>query len=224
MYDFDFERPNERKYSGGRIPRDSPQKDKPREITPLREMTAKLVPLGVTGTGDTTATDHTSDNDSSFSTTEDETTTDDQMMPAVRYNFNTPLGFFNQQGLRHPDSSSKVYDARNFQRNNGNLPGAGSDRPVLSSQPEIPDHIYSAVEPSDTANLNSASTVGASFQGESRDLNSPQLSESAIEGPMPQVPSLPKDLQRTARTSPPQDLPWPHSPPPPYSPDQKFTV
>lgn len=228
VYDFDFERPIDKKYSGGKLTRDSPNNDgtKPREITPLREMTAKLPPMRVAAPGDTTTTDHTTDNDSSFSTTEDETTTDDQMMPVVRYNFGPPIGYLNQNSLKQPDGSSRLYDPRNFQRIDSNIqvpsekpvPGpqlSKGDQQSVSEKYDIPD-LDKDKDTNESDKPNEAMTSSAS---------APKMSESAVEGPMPQVPSLPKDLQQTVRTSPPRELPWPHGPPPPYSAaDNQFVV
>lgn len=231
VYDFDFEaHPRERKYSGGRPQRDSPNKDRPREITPLREMTMKLPPI-VTVPGDTTATDHTSDNDSSFTTTEDDTTTDDQMMSVVNYNYKTPLGYINQPGFRQPDSNSRLYDARNFHRVNSNVSGI-SDRSIPCSQVEKSEQTLGHVDNCDLDNRteNKVKTPCKPPEGQTISSNTGQIgqtvssnpvpmSESAREGPMPQVPSLPKDVQQTGRgPSPSQELPWPHGPPPPYSP------
>lgn len=225
VYDFDYE-PNklERKFSAGKSQqsRRSPVKDiertRPREITPLRETIRVLPSIGggqrVMAPIDST-TDHTSDNESSYSdTTEDDTTTDDQMVPGTMQ-YGPPFGFFNPSSDKL--ATSRLYDSSTFQRIDNDseqitpLRSAQSDQRTAVCDSDTND--YSQPVPP-TRNESSRS-----IQNKRPDNAVP--SESAKEGPMPQVPSQPRDIQRMGpRVTP----PWPHGPPPPYSAGEKFVV
>ncbi|XP_052780341.1 uncharacterized protein LOC128217309 [Mya arenaria] len=247
--------PLERKYSAGKsrtLPANqSPVKDvdkiRPREITPLKETVRVLgpgiqprIPPQIDST-----TDHTSDNDSSFSeTTEDDTTDDQTVQSNLRYA--PPLGFYNPGGgFRQVDPNSRVYDPSNFQRidnrsiqnpsNKTNPQSAQSDslsaiRTDVDHVPEPPLRNESnrsfRTEPVQHPQRNAESSIALqkSFVNENEAKPTP-TTESAREGPMPQVPSVPREIQRAGpRISPQRELPWPHGPPPPYSPAEKFVV
>lgn len=213
MYDFDFESsPLERKYSAGKSlntsNRQSPNKEidrlRKREITPLREPVRVMPPIDRRNLPvvDSTTTDHTSDNDSSISETTEDDTTDDQMHHG-RYNYIPNYGYANPtQGMRPNDPNSRQYDPRSFQqidesRNAGQV--GQSDNSGPSAQV---DRTVGMKMRNDSANLLSTSGV-----------DSPALQDDSKEGPVPQVPPMPKEFQRKDS----KDLPWPHGPPPPYS-------
>lgn len=199
----------ERKYSAGKTLntpyRQSPIKDversRPREITPLRE-TVRVMPPMSSLPVDSTTTDQTSDNESSMSGTTEDDTTDDQSHPG-RYQFAPGFNYNNPSAVRPNVSNTRLYDPRNFQRVDNPAQGSGNQ--------------------SDKFQLNAQNSLTESFSGR----NDSQVfrsqpsndfsSEQNTEGPVPQVPPMPKEFQRTQKTSPPKELPWPRSPPPPYS-------
>ncbi|KAH3881492.1 uncharacterized protein LOC127880644 isoform X2 [Dreissena polymorpha] len=229
VYDFDYE-PNklERKFSAGKSQqsRRSPVKDidrtKPREITPLRETIRVLPPLGggqrVMAPMDST-TDHTSDNESSYSdTTEDDTTTDDQMGTGTMQ-YGPPLGFFNPSSDKL--ATSRLYDSNAFQRIDNDIEKISltQSRNVQSDQrAALCDDTVDHSQPVPPTRNESSRSIQNKRPD---DAVHPQPSESAKEGPMPQVPSQPRDIHRMGpRVTP----PWPHGPPPPYSAGEKFVV
>lgn len=224
MYDFDYDasKPMERKYSAGKCLnapyRQSPVKDmersRPREITPLRETVRVMPPVDVRRVAppvDSTTTDHTSDNDSSISGTTEDETTDDQVQPG-RYNFVPAFGF-NNPPMRPNHSDTRLYDPRSFQRIDSSRTGNQSD----ISRPGAQDNVSESFDGrNDSQVFSSPSEIGARQRSEEQ--------TNTSEGPVPQVPPMPKEFQRPQRTSPVKDLPWPHGPPPPYSQENKFVV
>lgn len=216
VYDFDFEtKPMERKYSAGKsfsAPyRQSPSKElersQPREITPLRE-TVKILPALVAGPFDSTTTDQTSDNDSSMSGTTEDDTTDDQIHPG-RYQFVPGYSYNKSPSVRPNNSNLRLYDPRNFQRveNVSNQ----SDKLTTGAQ-----NGESFIGRNDSQVIRSSPN---DFSVQSYDEE-----QTSKEGPVPQVPPMPKEFQRTQMPTGGAELPWPHEPPPPYSEKNKYSV
>lgn len=219
VYDFDYSRPMERTYSAGKSRtsphRDSPVKDlanyqrkqreitppydfsqRPREITPLRETVRVMHP-------DTTTTDHTSDNESSISDSSDYAT-DDQYIPTRPYYVGAANAVQNRGGYRpnNPNISNvRYYDPANFERidssrgvqqgkiqepsgfqktngygqiDKGNKNGIESDR----------GHLYSSSPPKPMSPLSYTDFV-----------------PPAKEGPVPQVPPMPRNFSRPQASS-----------------------
>ncbi|XP_045164487.2 uncharacterized protein LOC123528660 [Mercenaria mercenaria] len=224
VYDFDFEaKPVERKYSEGKILntayRQSPVKDidrsRPREITPLRE-TVRVMPPIVAAPVESTTTDHTSDNDSSISETTEDDTTDDQTHPG-RYNFVPGYSYNNPPAVRPNISNTRLYDPRNFQRidNPGSSTGNQSDK----FRPSAQNSLSESFDGRNNSEMFRSSPNANVYAQPSTDEQTYRK-----EGPVPQVPPMPKEFQRAERSSPSKELLWPHGPPPPYSEENKFVV
>lgn len=221
VYDFDFEtNPLERKYSAGKslntphrqTPITEMELARPREITPLRE-TVKVMPPGVAGPLDST-TDQTSDNDSSVSETTEDDTTDDQIN-APRYNY-VPGYNYNKPAVVRPNTSNtRLYDPRNFQRIETPVTVPGNQGDNCQQAAQISDSFHRRT---DSQGLLLSQSKDPSSQ------SNVDEETSCKEGPVPQVPPMPKEFQRTRGPSPGRELPWPHGPPPPYSEENKFVV
>ncbi|KAL4226900.1 hypothetical protein ACF0H5_014878 [Mactra antiquata] len=217
VYDFDFESsPLERKYSAGKVlntpNRQSPNREvdklKKREITPLRETVRVMPPVDRRNLPvvDSTTTDHTSDNDSSMSGTTEDDTTDDQL-PHARYNMIPAYGFVNPGSapIRPTDSNNRQYDPRSFQQ---------------IEDPRNAGHIGQSDISGPSAQIDRTG-AGSRMRFEPATIPHESFSkQEEKEGPVPQVPPMPKEFQRTDS----KDLPWPHGPPPPYSAENKFVV
>ena len=205
----------ERKYSAGKNRtsphRESPVKDisnyaqrpreitpptnfsqRPREITPLRETVRVMHP-------DTTTTDHTSDNDSSYTDSSDYGT-DDQFIPTRSYHI--PSAMQNRTRQRENDSKLRYYDPSNFLPTDGaiNLQQGKSTEPGsfqrvngygLSDITNISD-----LSPElDRSNIYSSSPPKKISPISYPDITPPK------DGPVPQVPPMPKGFSRAQSSS-----------------------
>lgn len=209
VYDFDFEtKPMERKYSAGKTfstpyrqsPSQELERSRPRE-------TVKILPALVPGPFDSTTTDQTSDNDSSMSDTTEDDTTDDQIHPG-RYQFVPGYSYNKSPSVRPNTSNQRLYDPRNFQRVE-----------IVSNQSD-----KVGAQNSDSFSGRNDSQVIRSSPNDFSVQSYEEEQTSCKEGPVPQVPPMPKEFQRTQMPTGSAELPWPHEPPPPYSEAQRYNV
>ena len=214
VYDFDYSRPMERKYSAGKTRtsphRDSPVKDisnypqrpreitpptdfsqRPREITPLRETVRVMHP-------DTTTTDHTSDNESSFTDSSDYGT-DDQFIPTRPYHINTQHAMQNRQN----NPNLRYYDPTNFQRIDGarNLQQGKTEEP--GSFKRINGYGLSDITNiSDLSpELDRSNVYSSSPPKKVSPISYPDFTPPSKDGPAPQVPPMPKGFSRAQTPS-----------------------
>lgn len=218
VYDFDYSRPMERTYSAGKSRssphRDSPVKDisvyqqkkreisppidffqRPREITPLRETVRVMHP-------DTTTTDQTSDNESSYSDSSDYAT-DDQFIPTRPYRISPPHAMQNKGGQRPNDSNMRYYDPSNFQRidNSRGLSQDKSQEPGsfkrLDGYGQNEEINISDISP----DFKRVNFYSSSPTKEMVSVSPPDFVSPSKEGPVPQVPPLPKNFSRPQTSS-----------------------
>ena len=208
MYDFDYPRPMERTYSAGKNRqsplRESPIKDissyqRPREITPPVDFTQRLreiTPLRETVRvmhPETTTTENTSDNDSSLTDSSDYAT-DDQFIPTRPYHVVPAYQSQGRTGFRPPNSNMRYYDPANFQRVDSATGGQRGNSQEPGAFQKIPAY----------GNRDKNSNSGPSVPFREKISPSKQVSSLSYgdfispsrEGPVPQVPPLPKNLTR----------------------------
>ena len=209
--------PMERKYSAGKnrtSPHlESPVKDisnyaqktreitpptnfsqRPREITPLRETVRVMHP-------DTTTTDHTSDNESSYTDSSDYGT-DDQFIPTRSYHITPQHAMQNRSGQRQNDPNLRYYDPSNFLRIDGarNLQQGKSDEPGS----------FQRVNGYGLSDITNISDLSPELDRSNVYSSSPPKKVSPIsypdftppkDGPVPQVPPMPKGFSRAQSSS-----------------------
>jgi len=200
-------------------------------------------------------TDQTSEGDSSYSDTTEDDTTDDQTVPS-HLRFGPGYGFYNPNSGRQMDVTKVYDASNFQRINTGPAdsfvkPMSAQDSASKLTSGTLNANVrnYDTVPEPPVRTDSSRSFVPMrqqTLQRADSGTNAPGLgvashgsgpgpgmsgppgteTESAREGPMPQVPSQPRNLQRAdpGRGTPPRELPWPDGPPPPYTPTQKFVV
>ena len=162
---------------------------RPREITPLRE-TVRVMHT------DTTTTDHTSDNDSSLTDSSDYAT-DDQFIPTRPYNVVPSYPVQGRGGFRPTNPNVRYYDPAKFQRMDSAIVGQqGKSQETGGFQKA---NVYRELEKKNT-NINTSEALRDNLYSASPPKQMSTLSYSDFssppskDGPVPQVPPLPKNF------------------------------